>query len=1021
MSQSETTSTSASTLKRAFAAIDQLQRELAAARRQRTEPIAVVGLGCRFPGGVVDADSYWHLLADGVDAITEIPADRWDVDAFYQAEAGHPGKMSTRWGGFIDELDQFDAAFFGISAREAEAMDPNQRLVLEVSWEALENAGYARLAGTRTGVFVGAFGSDYGIKQFPHPNDISPYAVTGNAHSMISGRLAYLLDLRGPAVSIDTACSSSLVALHLACQSLRTGDVDLALAGGVNVILSPLATIGFSQFGMMATDGRCRTFDAKASGFVRGEGCGMVVLKRLSDAVADGDDVLAVIRGGAINQDGRGTGLTAPNVFSQRDLLRRALESSGVAAEQVSYIEGHGTATPLGDPIEVEALAEVYPSGPDAPPWHLGSVKTNFGHLEGAAGIAGFIKVVLSLRHQAIPPHLHFEHLNPHIALENPPFTIPTKLTEWAPRSGRRIAGVSAFGLSGTNVHLLVEQGPVRPPVVEDTSRPLSVLALSARSETGLRRLIDRHRAQLVGSAPVSVADHCYSSNTGRTQFAHRLAVLGGSAPELDAALLRALDRPDSPAPAEGRKPELTFLFSGEGTERPGMAQALYESAPVFRQTLQQCDELLRSELEIPLLEVLFPQHPESVTPDRPTMAQSAQSAQAALFAVEYALAEQWRAWGVEPTAVLGHGLGEVVAACTAGVMNLEGALRLVIERARLAEAGPDSPPTEPMLVAFRQAVGEIPQSPPRIPFVSGLTGTLWPWDEAPDTGYWAQQTVAPVRFADGVETLRGLGHTRFLEIGPDPALLGLLGVIEPLGSDPDQLRLPSIAAGQDDWRTMLSSLAVLYSHGTDVDWAGFDRGYRRTRVPVPTSPFVRSRHWYDSPNAVVPAAPRDGAGPADRAGSIERAGSDDQVAGTLTRQTVLALAEAERFDVLSAHIGRGVGTALGSARRPRSLGAAPAVEVGLDQPLLGLGLDSLMAIGLRNQIRTQLGVILPIASLLQGASVRTVSVQVLAGLAEDEMSDPGDPPSTDDQDALLAELRGMSEEDATALLGEAR
>jgi acyl transferase domain-containing protein len=1033
MSQSETMSTSASTLKRAFAAIDGLQRELAAVRRERTEPIAVVGLGCRFPGGVVDADSYWNLLENGVDAITEIPADRWDVDAFYQAEAGHPGKMSTRWGGFLDDLDQFDAAFFGISAREAEAMDPNQRLVLEVSWEALENAGYARLAGTRTGVFVGAFGSDYGIRQFSHPEDVSPYAVTGNAHSMISGRLAYLLDLRGPAVSIDTACSSSLVALHLACQSLRTGDVDLALAGGVNVILSPLATIGFSQFGMMATDGRCRTFDARATGFVRGEGCGMVVLKRLSDAVADGDDVLAVIRGGAINQDGRGTGLTAPNVFSQRELLRRALKSSGVAAEQVSYIEGHGTATPLGDPIEVEALAEVYPSAPDVPPWHLGSVKTNFGHLEGAAGIAGFIKVVLSLRHQAIPPHLHFEHLNPHIALERPPFTIPTRLTEWVPRSGRRIAGVSAFGLSGTNVHLLVEQGPVRPPVVEDTSRPLSVLALSARSETGLRRLIERHCAQLAGASPVSVADHCYSSNTGRAQFAHRLAVIGGSAPELDAALLRALDRQDSPAPSGGRKPELTFLFSGEGTERPGMAQALYESAPAFRQTLQRCDALLRGELEIPLLDVLFPQVLGSVTPDRPTLAQSAQSAQAtqatqstqaALFAVEYALAEQWRAWGVEPTAVLGHGLGEVVAACTAGVMSLEGALRLVIERARLAEVGLDSPPTEPMLAAFRQAVAQIPQSPPRIPFVSGMTGTLWPWDEAPDTGYWVQQTIAPVRFADGVETLRGLGHSRFLEIGPDPVLLGLIG---PLGSDQDQLRLPSIAAGQDDWRTMLSSLAALYGHGTDVDWAGFDRGYRRTRVPVPTSPFVRSRHWYDSPNAFVPAAPRDGDGSAEPAGPDQPAGSDDQVAGTLTRQSVLALAKAERFDVLSAHIGRGVGTALGSARRPRLLGAAPAVEVSLDQPLLDLGLDSLMAIGLRNQIRTQLGVILPIASLLQGASVRTVSTQVLAGLAEDEVSDPGeppptdDPPLTDDQDALLAELRGMSEVDVAALLGEGR
>nr|BFE74702.1 hypothetical protein GCM10020092_080030 [Actinoplanes digitatis] len=310
--------------------------------------------------------------------------------------------MTTRWGGFLDDMDQFDAAFFGISPREAEAMDPNQRLVLEVAWEALEHAGYARMAGSRTGVFVGVIGSDYGIQRFTDPDDVTPYAVTGNAHSIVSGRLAYLLDLRGPAVSVDTACSSSLVSVHLACQSLRSGECDLALVSGVNVILSPLATVGFSQFGMMSPDGRCRTFDAAANGFVRGEGCGMVVLKRLSDALAGGDDVLAVIRGGAVNQDGRSTGLTAPNVLSQRELLHSALGASGVEAGLVSYVEAHGTATTLGDPIEMEALAEAYPAAPGSE-WHLGSVKTNFGHLEAAAGVAGLIKVILALRHRAIP------------------------------------------------------------------------------------------------------------------------------------------------------------------------------------------------------------------------------------------------------------------------------------------------------------------------------------------------------------------------------------------------------------------------------------------------------------------------------------------------------------------------------------------------------------------------------------------------------------------------------------------
>ncbi|WP_433527970.1 type I polyketide synthase [Micromonospora sp. CA-263727] len=974
--------TSAATLKRALLAIDQLQRDLAAAREQRNEPIAVVGLGCRFPGGVVDADSCWRLLADGVDAIQEVPPDRWNVDAFYRGEVGQPGTMTTRWGGFLDRIDEFDAAFFGISPREAEAMDPNQRLVLEVAWEALEHAGHARLAGSRTGVFVGVIGNDYALRNFRRPDEVTPYVVTGNAHSIVSGRLAYLLDLRGPAVSVDTACSSSLVSVHLACQSLRSGECDLALAGGVNVMLSPLATIGFSQFGMMAPDGRCRTFDAAANGFVRGEGCGMVVLKRLSDALATDDDVLAVIRGGAMNQDGRSTGLTAPNVLSQRDLLRRALDASGVRASQVSYIEAHGTATTLGDPIEAEALAEVYPAEPGAE-WHLGSVKTNFGHLEAAAGVAGLIKVILALRHRAIPAHLHFERLNPLIGLERPPFTVPTRLTEWAPRDGRRIAGVSSFGLSGTNVHLLVEEGPRRQPVAADDRRPRSVLALSARSEEGLRALLARHRELLGATASVRVADHCWSTNTGRMHFAHRLAVVGGTAAELHAALAGAMAHP---APASVRDPEVAFLFSGERAGRAGMARTLYETAPVFREAIERCHELLSD----PLLPVLFPARPDATDLRRPTRAQPA------LFAVEYALAQLWRSWGVEPAAVLGHGVGEVAAACAAGVIKLEGGLRLVTERARLAEAG------APGLDAFRRAVAEIAQAPPRIPFVSSLTGALKPWDRAPGAEHWSAQAGGPVRFADGVATLRGLGHHRFVEIGPDATLL------DDLGPGGDLLRLPSLRAGVDDWETLLSTLAELYRHGTDVDWLGFDRGYRRSRVPVPTSPFVRTRHWYESPSATDLPAPTPASAPVPAGEPL------------LTRAALLALPPAERFDVLAGHLARGVGVALGSGAGPRRKAAVSAVQVGLDQPFLELGLDSLMAMVLRNQIRTQLGVTLPIAGLLKGASVRRVAEQILTQLADAEDPPAEDRATDDPTDALLAELERLPADERQALLAEA-
>jgi acyl transferase domain-containing protein len=1018
------TETSSSTLRRAFGAIDQLQRELEAAKRVRSEPIAIVGVGCRFPGGVVDPDSYWRLLESGTDAISEVPRDRWNVDAFYGGATVQPGKMTTRWGGFVDGIDEFDPAFFGISPREAEAMDPQQRLVLEVAWEALESAGQSHLAGSRSGVFVGVVTNDYGIEKFSHPLDVDAYAATGTAHSILAGRLSYVLDLRGPAVAVDTACSSSLVAIHLACQSLRAGDCDLALGGGVNVLVSPLPTIAFSQFGMMAPDGRCRTFDARANGFVRGEGCGMVVLKRLSDALADGDDVLAVIRGSAINQDGRSTGLTAPNVLSQRDLLRRALEQSGVEPRQVSYVEAHGTATALGDPIEVEALSEVYGAHPDGK-WHLGSVKTNFGHLEGAAGVAGLIKVVLSLRHRAIPAHLHFEQLNSLIALEEPPFVIPTRLTPWAARDGRRIAGVSSFGLSGTNVHLIVEEAPARAKPLEDTRRPLSILALSAKSDSALDDLARKYREHLGCDAAAPVADVCFSANTGRHQFRHRLALVGGSRKELckqlDGYLARGSREPASTA--DGRKADVAFLFSGQGEERPGMARALYETQPAFRRALERCDELLRPLLPAPLLTVLFASDPGGERLDA--------YAQPALFAVEYALAELWRSWGVEPAAVLGHGVGEYVAACVAGVMSLESGLRLAAERGRLAPGQPSdraTPGVEAALDPLRRAASGVVFERPRTPWVSSLSGALWAWDEAPDAEYWCRQARMPVRFPAAVETLRVLGCTRFLEVGPSPALLTLVHACGPSG----ELLLPSLRRGDDDGRVLLSSLAELYMGGTDVDWKGFDRDFARSRVSVPTYPFQRARYWVDSRRREDDAP--DAANGAEAGGEALLAAAATggpaaepaNDAGTgLTRGALLALPAEDRLGVLASHLQRGVVGALSSGAGPRRHGRRAgmpdsAVVVDLDRSLFELGLDSLMATGLRNQIRIQLGVTLPITAFLHGASVREIAGQILARVLAGEEGVPEEAApihrvdrAGDGTEELFAELERLSEEEA--------
>ena len=520
--------TELSPLKRALIALDQMQAKLDAADQARREPIAIVGMACRFPGAANDPEAFWQLLVDGREAVTDVPAERWDIDSLYDPDPDMPGKMSTRRAGFIDDITGFDPLLFGVSPREATSMDPQQRLLLEVGWEALENAGIApdSLAGSRTGEFIGMTTSDYSIvqKEASGIAGLDSYYTTGIAHSIASGRLSYVLGLQGPSITIDTACSSSLVAVHLAVQSLRAGDSRLALAGGVNLILSPENSIMLSKFKMMAPDGRCKAFDAAADGFVRGEGCGLVALKRLSDALADGDRVLAVIRGSAVNQDGASSGLTAPNGPSQENVLRDALANGGVLARDVGYVEAHGTGTALGDPIEVQALAAVLgvDRSPDRP-LAIGSVKTNVGHLEGVAGVAGLIKAVLVLQHGEIPPHLHLHELNPHIDWASMPIVVPTELTPLA-ADGPRIAGVSAFGFSGTNAHVVVEAAPAPRPQPDD-DRPVHLLTLSARSEPALRELAARHSARLDTHSELSLRDVCATANVGRARLAHRLAV----------------------------------------------------------------------------------------------------------------------------------------------------------------------------------------------------------------------------------------------------------------------------------------------------------------------------------------------------------------------------------------------------------------------------------------------------------------------------------------------------------------
>ncbi|MBD2522076.1 type I polyketide synthase [Nostoc sp. FACHB-133] len=689
---------------RALLALKELRAKIDAMERAKTEPIAIVGMACRFPGGADDPETFWQILRDGTDAIVEVPSDRWDIDAYYDPNPDRPGKMSSRYGGFLKQVDRFDAEFFGISPREAISIDPQQRLLLEVSWEALENACQppSELMGSSTGVFVGVTTNDY-TRFYAQAGEqgIDAYQGTGSAFSAMVGRLSFVLGLQGPCVALDTACSSSLVSVHLACQSLRNGECELALAGGVNLILTPEANIMFSKARMMAADGRCKTFDAAANGYVRGEGCGIVVLKRLSQAQAQGDRILAVIRACAVNQDGRSSGLTVPNGIAQENLIRQAIANAKVQPQQVSYVEAHGTGTSLGDPIEVEAIAATLAKEHTTDrPLAIGSVKTNIGHLESAAGVAGLMKVVLALQHQQIPPHLHLNQPNPLIPWSELPLTIPKTLTPWQTNGETRIAAVSSFGFSGTNAHAILEEAPVFEQGAggrgqgageqgsrgeEITERPLHLLTLSAKHPQALQQLAQNYIKYLSSHAEIPLGDITHTSQIGRTHFSHRLAIIADEHQQIQQKLQAYLDNSEIIGIHHGHSSQqskkIAFLFTGQGSQYRNMGRQLYQTQPSFRQTLDNCDTLLQPLLGESILEVIFSENSEDTRLDQTAYTQ------VGLFVLEYALAQLWLSWGISPTAVLGNSVGEYVAACIAGIFSLEDALKLIVQRASLMQA----------------------------------------------------------------------------------------------------------------------------------------------------------------------------------------------------------------------------------------------------------------------------------------------------------------------------------------------
>ncbi|MDV3347375.1 amino acid adenylation domain-containing protein [Leptothoe sp. LEGE 181152] len=827
MNQQQSTNNHRSLLKNSLLELKRMQTKLQVAEQARIEPIAIVGVGCRFPKAP-NLEAFWQLLEQGVDAATEVPKERWDIDQYYDPEPGVAGKMYTRHGSFITDVDQFDPEFFRISPREAKNLDPQHRLLLEVCWESLEYAGLSPLAlkGSQTGVFIGMMTHDY-QQLVAHSTDLQ--SAFGTGAPLAAGRIAYTLGLNGPTLTLETACSSSLVACHLACQSLRNQECNLALVGGVNLMLTPQVSVFEAQTRMNSVDGRCKTFDQSADGYGRGEGCGVVVLKRLSDAQANGDQIFAVIRGSAVNHDGASSGLTVPNGLAQESVIRQALGSGKLEASQVDYIECHGTGTPLGDPIEVEALANVYGSQrPQDSPLMIGSVKTNIGHTEGAAGIAGLIKVILSLQQEKIPPHLHLKQPNPRVDWEEMPVTVPTSVTPWVRGDKPRLAGVSSFGVSGTNAHVIVAEAPA-VPISDQTSnqpeRPWHVLTLSAKTRGGLRSLITHYRKFLDHHPELAIANICHTTNQGRTHFNERIALVGRSVDDFSQTLYQLENNEITIRDIEASRdslnpPAIVFLFTGQGAQYINMGRELYETQPLFRQILDHCNNILRPYLDLDILNILYPDiaeegqgfdgelsrtaqgQPLRIDPGQ-AQGQPLQSdytspldqtayTQPALFALEYALAQLWQSWGIKPSIVIGHSIGEYVAACVAGVFSLEDGLKLIAMRGKLMQQLPAGGAMVSVMASAKQVKAVIAdQADVTIAAINGPESTVISGDAT------AVQTIAQQLEDQGIKTKQLQVSHAFHSPLMQPMLADFKQVAQQISYSLPKLKLISNVTGQ--------------------------------------------------------------------------------------------------------------------------------------------------------------------------------------------------------------------------------
>ncbi|WP_454561930.1 type I polyketide synthase [Mycobacterium haemophilum] len=980
---------------------NQLAQARAALDARDREPIAIIGMGCRFPGGVHGPDDLWELVTRSVDAIDEQPADRWNTADYYDPDPSVPGKIYVNRGGFLSSIDLFDAEFFGISPREAASMDPQQRLLLEVTWETMEHAGVSAdsIKGSSTGIFMGLSWRDYDrIAVRDRPENLDAYAGLGNTPSIAAGRLAHVLDVNGPVTLIDTACSSSLVAVHQAVRSLRARECQTAFAGGVNLVLSPFSTIFCCKIRALSPDGRCKTFDASADGYGRAEGCGVVLLKRLSDAQRDGDTVHAVIRGSAVNHDGRTGGLTVPSRRSQESVVQLALQSADLRPNQIGYIEAHGTGTALGDPIEVGALNTVFGDADRQAPLWIGSIKTNIGHAETAAGIAGLIKTALAVRHGFIPRSLHFEQPNPHIDWQAGPVRVAATGQTWPNRA--RLAGVSSFGFSGTNAHVIIgEAEPAERPTEPHQALP-PVLALSARTAAALSDQARRYAAALTSPEKPTLEQVCYAANTGRTTFEFRMAAHAPTAETL-AAVLEAFAAETRTRDlwygevSRGRTVQTGLVLGHPDSPAFALNPELYHASARLREVVEQCIGVAENRLGTDFRGALFAAPPGPPAPGAEHLADTV------AFTAQLAMVALLHEWGVRPAVVTGYGTGEYTAAVVAGILRIEDAIALLAdatgtatglvacttdadaldEATALAEgqiagrAGPEYLLAATDLLLLRRMLrargiavnhardgrtvlgdaGGTPTITPSLPhvaFVSCQSGQRAD-HLASSPEYWARRPLWPAHMPEALAAMRHAGCTVFVEV--------FGGVLARCGRESTPLDGTIWVSTGTDAQDVSRCAAKLFVHGAIPDLKAFHRAGEH-RVAVPTYPFQRRRHWADD------VAPQDQQPYPPPAKSTQPSTATDlaspAVTATRNRRAVTR--------IVVGHVNR-------------ILGHADTTALDTTLPLHEVGFDSLMATELSAQLSREFGLELQAGFVFDFPSVSQQSTALITLLEKDQ------------------------------------